>query len=171
MGVAGSGKSSVAAALVALTAWPMAEGDDFHPEGNRLKMARGEPLDDEDRWPWLDRIAAAISAHSPDGGPLVLTCSALKRAYRDRLARAAPDVVFVHLHGSRERLAQRIGSRQGHFMPPSLLESQLATLEPPSLDEMAITRSIEASPTQIAQSVVDWVRGRAAAPGPQADSR
>ncbi len=147
MGVAGSGKSTVGALLAARLGVPFADGDAFHPPGNLAKMAAGTPLTDADRAPWLDAIAAWLDAHER----CVVACSALRRAYRDRLRR--PDVCFVYLHGSRELLAARLAARPSHFFPPRLLDSQLADLQPPGPDENAITVSIELTPEAIAEAV------------------
>jgi gluconokinase len=141
MGVSGCGKSSVAKILVDRLGWPFVEGDDLHPAVNVEKMRVGQPLTDEDRWPWLDKIAEWITEHSCNGDPGIVTCSALRRVYRDRLM--SPGVVFVHLHGPRGILLDRVQKREGHYMPPSLLDSQLNTLEPLQPDEQAILVSIE----------------------------
>src|SRR4051794_11987717 len=135
MGVSGSGKTSAAQELTRQLGWDYIEGDDLHPEANVAKMAAGIPLDDEDRWPWLQKIAELIGEHEAAGTSIIITCSALKRAYRDLLRDGHPSVWFAHVDVSREVLAQRLAARQGHFMPPSLLDSQLATLEPLAGDE------------------------------------
>lgn len=141
MGVAGSGKTSVGQALARRLALPFRDADEFHSPANVAKMAAGVALDDDDRWPWLDAIGKVV-ADAPGG--IVVTCSALKHAYRDRLRRAAGrKLVFVHLAGSPALLARRIGNRKGHFMPARLLDSQLATLEPLAADEDGFTISIE----------------------------
>lgn len=137
MGVSGTGKSTVAGLLSGHLGWPLQEGDDLHPEANVKKMAQGIPLNDEDRWPWLDVVAAWIDAQGGQNEPGIVTCSALKRSYRDRLRR--PNVVFVHLAGSKALIADRMAKRMGHFMPAALLDSQFATLEPPGPDEQVIT--------------------------------
>lgn len=129
MGVAGCGKSSLGAALARALGLPLVEGDDFHPEANQQKMRAGVPLTDADRAGWLDALAAQLAA-APAGA--VLTCSALKRAYRERLRAAAPGLRFVHLALDREEALRRVAQRPGHFFPPSLVDSQLATLEPPA---------------------------------------
>ncbi|HSY15696.1 MAG TPA: gluconokinase, partial [Jatrophihabitantaceae bacterium] len=129
MGVSGTGKSTIAALLASKLGWPMAEGDDFHSAANVAKMHAGHPLTDEDRWPWLHSIADWIGERERAGDGGVVTCSALKRAYRNLLVDGHPDVRFVCLVGSRALLADRIGHREGHFMPASLLDSQLDTLE------------------------------------------
>lgn len=129
MGVSGCGKSTTGAALAARLGWPFIEGDSFHPEANRAKMHAGIPLDDEDRVPWLEALAAEIARHEAQGQSVVLSCSSLKRTYRDILRSGAPRVRFLHVHGTREILTQRLTNRTGHFFPPKLLDSQLATLE------------------------------------------
>lgn len=144
MGVSGTGKSTIAAALAERLGWPMQEGDALHPQANVDKMAAGQPLTDEDRWPWLVRVTAWIDQRAAAGNPGIVTCSALKRAYRDVLRRDF--VHFVYLSGERALIAQRMHERQGHFMPPALLDSQLATLEPPSEDEQAIIVDIALPP-------------------------
>ena len=135
MGVSGSGKTSAARELTRQLGWEYIEGDDLHPEANVAKMAAGQPLDDEDRWPWLRRIAEVIGEREAAGTSLVLTCSALKRSYRDLLRDGHPSVWFAHMQVSQQVLADRLAQRQGHYMPPSLLDSQLATLEPLAEDE------------------------------------
>jgi gluconokinase len=135
MGVSGSGKTSAAQELTRQLGWEYIEGDELHPEANVAKMAAGTPLDDEDRWPWLRRIAGVIGEHEAAGTSLVITCSALKRVYRDLLRDGHPSVWFAHVDVDRQVLADRLAKRQGHFMPPSLLDSQLATLERLADDE------------------------------------
>ncbi len=141
MGVSGCGKSTVAEILVDRLSWPFIEGDDLHPAVNVEKMRSGQSLTDEDRWPWLDKIAEWITEHSRQGEPGIVTCSALRRVYRDRLM--SPGVVFVHLHGPRGVLLDRVQKRKDHYMPSSLLDSQLSTLEPLQPDEQGILVSIE----------------------------
>ena len=153
MGVAGSGKSTVGPLLAEQLGWDFGEGDELHPEANVAKMAAGKPLTDADRWPWLARVRAWIDEHVATGRPGVITCSALKRGYRDVLR--DPHVVFVHLSGTREQLADRLANRADHFMPVSLLESQLADLESPGPDEQALTVDITASPLQQVVQVRD----------------
>jgi gluconokinase len=125
MGVSGCGKTTIAGGLAARLGYAFAEGDDFHPDANVAKMARGEPLTDADRAPWLESLAAWISAQDASGRSTVLACSALKRRYRDTLRSGAPDLHLVHLSGARELLANRLAERRGHYMPASLLDSQL----------------------------------------------
>jgi gluconokinase len=140
MGVSGSGKSTVGAALAARLGVPFEDGDDLHPTENVAKMARGVPLDDADRHPWLERIGAWLADHS-DGG--VIACSALTRGYRDQLRRHCPEVDFLHLDGDPEVIARRQAGRTGHFMPPSLLPTQLHTLEPITSDESGLVVDID----------------------------
>ncbi|MFI6046837.1 gluconokinase [Nocardia sp. NPDC051321] len=149
MGVSGSGKSTVGRALAAELGVEYAEGDDFHPAANIAKMAAGIPLDDADRAPWLDLVAAWMGDRTEQGG--VITCSALKRAYRDRLRAAAPDAFFLHLAAPREELAHRMTDRTGHFMPSSLLDSQLAALEPLAGDERGSTVDATRDPAELAR--------------------
>jgi gluconokinase len=139
MGVSGSGKSTVAGLLAGRLNWPLEEGDDLHPVQNVVKMASGTPLTDDDRWPWLDRVADWIHRQTAAGQPGIITCSALRRAYRDRLRGDDANVVFVYLAGSKDTVGKRLTARSGHFMPASLLDSQLAALEPPGPDENALT--------------------------------
>ncbi|MCS5717837.1 gluconokinase [Herbiconiux sp. CPCC 205763] len=150
MGVSGSGKSLIGSGLAARRGWAFIDGDDLHPELNVAKMTAGIPLTDDDRWPWLDIVSATL-AGSTDG--IVMACSALRRAYRDRIRAAAPDAVFLELTGSRELLWQRMSARPGHFMPASLLDSQLATLESLAPDEAGAQVSIEGGPAEVLDRV------------------
>lgn len=136
MGVSAAGKSTLGAALAAELGVPFADADDLHSDANRKKMASGTPLTDQDRAPWLDAVGARFQENRRTG--LVMACSALRRVYRDRIRAVAPDVVFVHLDGSRRLLASRAAARTDHFMPPALLDSQLATLEPLDEDERGL---------------------------------
>lgn len=139
MGVCGCGKSTLMRHLAERLGCGGFEGDSFHGEANVAKMRAGQPLDDGDRWPWLDRLGAAIGAAVRDDGLAVAACSALKRSYRERLERAAGvPLLFVLLDGERAHFARRLARRKGHYMPPSLLDSQLATLERPGTDENAL---------------------------------
>ena len=151
MGVAGSGKTTVALRLAELLGVPRAEADDFHPRANIEAMSAGRPLTDEDRLPWLRAIAAWIGEQAARGG--VVTCSALKRRYRDLLREAGP-VWFVHLDGDPELIRTRISARQGHFMPPALLASQLADLEPLGPDEPGVRLDLAGTPDDLARAVV-----------------
>jgi gluconokinase len=139
MGVSGAGKTTLAQALADTLGWPFKEGDTLHPPANIAKMAAGRPLDDGDRGPWLDAIGSWIDRWRDQGRSGVVTCSALKRAYRDRLAAGRPGLTFVFVQLTSETIAARLATREGHFMPPSLLASQFATLEPLGADEPAIT--------------------------------
>ena len=154
MGVAGSGKSTVGAALARALDVPFVEGDEYHPAENVERMARGIPLTDQDRAAWLVALAARIRQARDAGTGLVLTCSALKRSYRDLLRAAAAELRFVFLRGPRPLVADRLAGRRGHFMPPSLLDSQLATLEEPAPDERAWVCDIQASPADIVAALV-----------------
>ena len=146
MGVASCGKTTIGQSLSERLGLSFIEGDTLHAPESIAKMSRGEPLTDADRWPWLARVGESL--RGDDGA--VASCSALKRSYREAIAKAAGrPVFFIHLHGARDALARRISSRKGHFMPASLLDSQLATLEMPGLDEAAITLDIADSPGQI----------------------
>lgn len=152
MGVSGSGKSTVAGLLAERLGWDLVEGDDLHPDENVAKMASGVPLDDDDRAPWLDTVSSWIVEHALAGVPGVVTCSALKRRYRDVLREH--DVVFVHLRGSGELLGTRMAAREGHFMPTSLLDSQFATLEPPQPDERHVDVDAGLTPEQQVERVL-----------------
>lgn len=144
MGVSGCGKSSVGEGLASCLGIGFFEGDSLHPPENVAKMASGTPLSDADRWPWLDAIGARMAASLAEGSSIVISCSALRKAYRDRLREAAGGRLrFLFLRGSPELLAERMAARKGHFMPLSLLESQLATLEDPSGEPGVITISID----------------------------
>jgi carbohydrate kinase (thermoresistant glucokinase family) len=155
MGVAGSGKTTVAALLARRLGWPFEEGDALHSQPNIEKMAAGRPLTDEDRWPWLARIADWIDGRLDVGDGGLITCSALKRSYRDIINRRGSGVVFVYLAGSKGMIAARITARHGHFMPLSLLDSQLADLEEPGPDEPAIRIDIGPPAAVIAQEILD----------------
>ncbi|MBC7476462.1 MAG: gluconokinase [Pseudorhodobacter sp.] len=145
MGVSGCGKSRIGTDFAKAIGAQFVDGDTLHPEANIAKMSRGEPLDDSDRAPWLDRVGQVLQAEAT-----VVACSALKRSYRDRIrAMAGAPVVFLYLRGQRETLLQRMATRPGHFMPVSLLDSQLATLEPPGHDEPHLVADIEARPAAI----------------------
>jgi len=155
MGVSGSGKSTIARLLSDRLGWPMAEADEFHPAANIKKMSAGTPLTDADREPWLRSLRDWISEHDGAGRSTVVTCSALKRSYRDVLREATALVRFVHLAGTREVIGDRLASRSGHFMPPSLLDSQFADLQPLGADEDGITVDVAAAPERIADAVCE----------------
>lgn len=152
MGVSGSGKSTVAAVIAREMGWDLQEGDALHSRANVEKMSSSQPLSDEDRWPWLASVAEWITEHTENGRPGVITCSALKRSYRDVLR--GDDVVFVHLAGTTAQIEERLSARRGHHMPASLLDSQLATLEPIEPDENAIVVDVDGSPTEIASEIM-----------------
>ena len=154
MGVSGSGKTTVAALLSARLGWTFEEGDVLHPPANVEKMRASHPLTDEDRAPWLRRIADWIDERLDAGEDGIVTCSALKRSYRDVLARRGSGVVFVLLSGSRAAIGTRLAGRKGHFMPPSLLDSQLSTLEEPAADEPWLGVDIGQSPEAIADEIL-----------------
>jgi gluconokinase len=156
MGVSGAGKTTVARGIAAAMGWIFAEGDDFHPAANVVKMASGYPLTDEDRWPWLRAIGGWLDARLAAGESVVLTCSALKRSYRDLLRDGRSGVRFCELDAPPDILSDRLEHRKGHYMPPSLLPSQLATLEPLQPDEAGVRVSVAADPDQI---VADALRG------------
>lgn len=143
MGVSGSGKSTVAVPLAKRLGWPFQEGDDLHPAANVAKMKAGIPLDDADRAPWLAAIGDWIAARLRAGSGGVVTCSALRRAYRDRLRRPGTGVTLIYLAGSRAVIGARVARRHGHFMPPALLDSQFTTLEEPTSDEHAIVVDVD----------------------------
>ena len=143
MGVSGSGKSTVGAALAQRLRVPFADADDFHPPANITKMTSGQPLDDDDRYPWLEAIGEWLADRCATGG--VMSCSALKRRYRDQLRRHCAGVEFLHLAGTPEVIGRRQASRPGHFMPASLLVSQFETLEPLDADERGITVDVDQS--------------------------
>jgi carbohydrate kinase (thermoresistant glucokinase family) len=153
MGVSGSGKTTIAQGLAAAEGWVLLEGDSFHPPANVAKMAAGTPLTDDDRWPWLRAIAAAIDAHRARGESAVVACSALRRAYRDILIGDRPDVRLVYLEGSKALIGERMRARKHHFMPPALLDSQFATLEPPGSDEHPIIVGIDGTPDEIVRKI------------------
>ncbi|MFH8887898.1 gluconokinase [Streptomyces sp. NPDC054904] len=148
MGVAGTGKTTVGRLLATALELPYAEGDAFHPAANVAKMSAGTPLDDADRWPWLDAIGEWIRDRAATRGGVV-AASALKRAYRDRLRAAAPGAVFVHLTGDRPLIERRMAARKGHFMPTALLDSQFTTLEPLRADELGVVVDVSGSPEEI----------------------
>ena len=158
MGVASSGKTSLGERLAERLAWPFRDADSFHPPENVAKMSSGTPLTDEDRKPWLAAIAAWIDALRTTGGNGIVTCSALRRAYRDVIVGDRPDVTLVYLRGSRELIGQRMAARQHHFMPPALLDSQFATLEEPGADEKPLVVQVEASKEAIVEQVVRELR-------------
>ncbi|AVT77730.1 gluconate kinase [Rhodopseudomonas palustris] len=154
MGVSGSGKSTVGEALGQRLGWRYEDADAYHSASNVAKMSAGQPLSDDDRWPWLKAIAAEIDRVIADGGSIVFGCSALKRAYRDVLVHGRDDIRIVFLDGSRELIGGRMAARKNHFMPAGLLDSQFATLERPSPDERPIIASIDAPVEAIVDDIV-----------------
>lgn len=154
MGVSGSGKTAVGMRLAEALDVPFIDADDLHPDANKQKMAEGVALDDSDRWPWLNAIGEALVEHDE----VVTACSALKRSYRDRLRTAAPDLVFVHLVGEVELLAERIGDRVHEFMPSALLESQLSVLEELDDDERGFIVDVAPTIDEIVESIVAQLR-------------
>ena len=158
MGVSGCGKSLIGQAFATAVGARFIDGDSLHPQANIAKMRRGEPLDDHDRAPWLDQVGAALIMPGT-----VIACSALKRVYRDRIrGMAQAPVTFLYLRGKYETLRNRMSSRPGHFMPTALLDSQLATLEPPAKDEPHLTADIEQTPDQIVALFVTGLKERPA---------
>ncbi|HXA59845.1 MAG TPA: gluconokinase [Streptosporangiaceae bacterium] len=149
-GVSGSGKSTIGAMLAGRLGWEYAEADDFHSRANLEKMHAGHPLTDEDRWPWLKKIAAWIDEHHDRNA--VVTCSALKRSYRDLLRR--PETRLVYLDGSQELITQRLVARHGHFFPTALVESQFRDLEPPEPDEHALYVPIDEPATETVKKII-----------------
>jgi gluconokinase len=154
MGVTGSGKTTVATEVARRLGWEFTEGDDHHPPANVEKMRAGTPLDDDDRRPWLRELAAWIGAHEAEGRSCVLTCSALKRRYRDLLRDGHPSVWFAHVSGPQELITERVTARQGHYMPPSLVPSQFATLEPLGDDEPGRLVPASGSPEQVVDDLL-----------------
>jgi gluconokinase len=165
MGVSGSGKSTVGEKLATQLGWNYEDGDSFHPASNVAKMHAGHPLTDEDRGPWLHAIAGEIDRVCEAGEHAVIACSALKRAYRDILVHGRYDVRIIYLKGTHALIAGRLARRKGHFMPPGLLESQFATLEPPGQSENPLTVSIDAPVEAIVDDIVHQLRPDRAATG------
>ncbi|MCV0427629.1 MAG: gluconokinase [Roseibium sp.] len=156
MGVSGCGKSKIGQGFARAIGGSFFDGDDLHPEENIAKMSRGEPLNDSDREPWLDRVGMRLKDASE---PTVIACSALKRAYRERIAdRAGGPVTFLYLEGTRDVLSSRMKLREGHFMPLALLDSQLETLEPPEPDELSVKASIDQTPDQVVAELLAGIR-------------
>ncbi|MFD1943814.1 gluconokinase [Paradevosia shaoguanensis] len=157
MGVSSSGKSTVGAAIARRLHAPFLDGDRYHPPANVEKMRAGIPLTDEDRWPWLEALAGALTQAADRKGVAVGACSALRRAYRDYLVKKAGEpILFVYLHGSREVIGERMARRQHEYMPATLLDSQFATLEPPAPDEnvlqVEVTEPVEAIATHVVKA-------------------
>lgn len=158
MGVSGSGKSTVGRLLADRLGTPFVDGDDLHPAANVAKMASGIPLTDEDRAPWLAAVGRTLAQAGPEG--IVVACSALKRGYRDLIRAEAPDARFAELDGAPALIADRMGARTDHFMPPTLLSSQLATLQPLEVDEPGVRVDVTGSPEIVADAIVDALSTR-----------
>jgi gluconokinase len=154
MGVSGSGKTTVAALLSRKLGWRFRDADEFHPKANIAKMKSGVPLTDDDRWPWLRAIAAFIDRERARGSYAIVTCSALKRRYRDIIVGKRQDVRLVYLKGDRALVAERLKKRHGHFMPAALLQSQFDALEEPSAVENPLTVSIDKAPEEVAKRII-----------------
>jgi len=159
MGVCGSGKTSIGEIIATRMGWTFVEGDDLHPAANREKMASGMPLTDADRWPWLDRVADRMRAIDQAGGSAVVACSALRQVYRDRLRRSGAGIRFLHLTGDPGVIRQRMESRSDHFMPPGLLDSQLATLEPARPGETLHEIDISGTVDEITEAAIRLLSG------------
>lgn len=154
MGVSGVGKTRIGTLLAEALEGRFVEGDDLHPPANRAKMASGTPLADEDRWPWLDCVGAALAEGPP---PVVAACSALARRYRDRLRARAPGLVVLHLAGEPALVGERLRARRGHFMPPTLLGSQFAALEPLGPDEAGFAVNVERLPGEVLAALLEGI--------------
>jgi gluconokinase len=155
MGVAGSGKTTVGELLAKALGWEFRDADSFHPPANIAKMSAGIPLGDDDRWPWLNAIARWIDLHRKSASHGVVTCSALRRAYRDVLRDGRDDVRIVHLSGSIETIGARMAARRHHFMPTALLRSQFDTLETPARDENVLSVPVDGTPQEIVAAIID----------------
>jgi gluconokinase len=166
MGVSGSGKTTIAEALAERLGWEFTEGDSHHPPANVAKMRAGTPLDDADRAPWLAQLAGWIGEREAAGRSVVLTCSALKRAYRDRLREGNDSVWFVHVDVPEDELARRMAARTGHYMPASLLGSQLAALEPLGEDEPGVTVPGTGDAAEVTEAVLTTLTRERGAPTP-----
>lgn len=162
MGVSGSGKSTIAEMLAKRLSWRCEDGDKFHPASNIEKMSAGQPLTDDDRWPWLKAIADEIDRLLGKGESVVVACSALKRAYRNVLVHEQENIRIVFLDGTRELIAGRLAARRGHFMPAGLLDSQFKTLEQPTAEERPITVSIDGTVDAIVDDIVSQLKTKTA---------
>lgn len=161
MGVSGSGKSTIAEGIADRTGWVFGEADEFHPAANIAKMEAGAPLTDEDRWPWLEALNAWMRERAEAGESTVITCSALRRVYRDRLREGLDSLDFLHLDGPAEVIASRMEGRKGHFMPPELLQSQLDTLEALDPDESGVVLDLRHTPDELIDEALAWLAGGA----------
>ena len=153
MGVCGCGKTEIGRRLAAALGWTFHDGDDFHPPANVAKMRGGTPLDDDDRWPWLDALSRLLHDAVRDGRGVVVGCSALARRYRERLGLPHPGILLVHLDGTADTVRKRLEQRAGHFMPTTLLDSQFATLERPTSAEAAVVVDVDADPDAIVRRI------------------
>ncbi len=163
MGVSGAGKTTVAKALVARLGWPFQEGDALHPAANIAKMRAGVPLTDADRRPWLEAVAAWIDGQRARGKPGIITCSALRRSYRDLIIDDRHEVRLIYLRGSQALIRERLAGRHHHFMPPTLLQSQFDTLEEPGSQEHPLVVEVGPSPAEVADTIIAHL-GRWATP-------
>lgn len=163
MGVSGCGKTTVATALSEATGMRFLEADDLHPGANVSKMAAGVPLDDDDRWPWLEALSEWMHDQRAQGRSTVITCSALKHSYRQLLARGLPQLHFIHLTAEPGLLTLRLERRAGHYMPASLLDSQIAALEPLRSDESGVVIDASVTPEQVVRQALSWLREQRAA--------
>jgi gluconokinase len=160
MGVSGSGKTTIATRLAKAQGWPFMDGDDLHPRDNVEKMKSGQSLTDEDRWPWLRRIAERVDEWRAAGTGGVITCSALKRAYRDVILGGRPGTALVYLKGSRELIKARMAARKGHFMPVALLDNQFTVLQEPAADERPIVTDVAPTPDEIVAEITRQLEDR-----------
>ena len=157
MGVSGTGKTTIGELVAEALGIDFVEGDSHHPDANVRKMSEGEPLDDDDRRPWLEELGRVAAGYRDERRDVVITCSALKRAYRDLLREAVPDIFFVHLHAERDVLAERMTQRTKHFMPTSLLQSQLDTLQPLEPDERGAVVDVAPRPSRVASVALEEI--------------
>jgi carbohydrate kinase (thermoresistant glucokinase family) len=164
MGVSGCGKTTTGQRLARRLDWVFRDGDSFHPEANVAKMAAGQPLTDDDRWPWLDRIAAFMDDQRRTGGNAIITCSALKRVYRHRLLHGRPGVQLIYLKGNKGLIAERLLRRRNHFMPPALLDSQFTTLEEPLGHERPLIVNVAMPPNRVVERILTATRLHAPRP-------
>ena len=156
MGVSGCGKTTIGEILATHYQAIFFDGDNLHPRANVEKMSKGLPLTDEERWPWLETVGKKMNSETN----VIIACSALKKSYRDYIRLFSPATEFIFLHGSKEVLSSRLGARKGHFFPASLLDTQLALLEPLAVDEVGVKIDIDQTQDEIAEEVIDWIESR-----------